>query len=123
MSVELTKKIGAFYADININGLGGHSSVPFKTHNPVIAGFETIHTINTRVWFEFDSFDHVSLLPVEFQAGTKENIIPETAKLKFYGHYGSEEQKAHLKEVLETSLDSIKNLYHVDYELTYEEAV
>lgn len=120
MSVVKTVRNGSFFAEIAILGLGGHSSVPFRTHNPVIAGFELIHTVNTRVWFEFDSFDNVTLYPVSFNAGTKENIIPEEAELKYYGAFADEVQEQHLKDVLVSSLEAIKNLYKVDYRISYE---
>ena len=109
-------------ARINILGLGGHSSTPFKTHNPVTAGFEFVHAVTARLWYEFDSFDNVALYPVGFDAGTKSNIIPETAQLELRLEYAAEGQGEKLKNIVQTSLEAIKSLYSVDYSVQFEEA-
>lgn len=80
----------SFYAVIALAGLGGHSSVPHKAHNPIIAGNELIRIVAGKIWFEFDSFDNVTFFPVDFTAGTKANVIPDNAFLKYYGEYVTE---------------------------------
>ncbi len=109
-------------ASVALQGLGGHSSVPFKTHNPVTAGFEFIHTVTARLWYEFDSFDNVALYPVGFDAGTKANIIPDTASIQLRLEYAAAGQGEKLKHIVQTSLEALKALYSVDYTVEFSEA-
>ena len=74
-----------FRVEIIIRGKGGHSSTPHKTHNPIIIGFEIINAINAKLAYQFDSFDDFTLVPTAFEAGAKENIIPEEAKVTYQG--------------------------------------
>ena len=100
------KRRGSFYSQINLHGLGGHSSVPFKTHNPLIAGSDFIHLVQNKVWWEFSQFNNVSLVPVNFDSGIKANIIPETAEITFYGEYS---------DAIE--FEKLKSYYHVQTNL------
>ena len=119
MAEKNPARTGAFEVTIRLFGLGGHSSTPYKTHNPIIAGFAYIHTVTERLWYEFDSFDNVALYPVNISAGTKANIIPEFADVTLRGEYVTEKQSAHLKNVIETSLQSLETLYHFTTTISY----
>ena len=114
------KPVGSFYSIINLHGLGGHSSTPFKTHNPLVAGFDFIHAVQNKVWWEFSQFNNVSLLPVDFDSGTKANIIPETASITLYGEYAEEAEFEKLKEIISSALDAVSAYYHVTYSLSYK---
>lgn len=110
-----------FKVTVAILGLGGHSSTPYKTHNPLIAATELIHVITQRIWYEFSAFDNVSLLPESFDSGTKINIIPETASFVLHGEYVDIEQLKKIKEIVTTSSDAIKALYKVEPSITFKE--
>ncbi len=119
MAEKNPKRTETFDIAVHIIGLGGHSSTPFKTHNPVIAGFELIHAVTQRLWYEFDAFDNVALYPVSFSAGTKSNIIPETAELVLRAEFVTESQARQLKSLIETSADAVSALYQVHYKARY----
>ena len=115
------KRTGSFYSQINLHGLGGHSSVPFKTHNPLVAGFDFIHIVQNKVWWEFSQFNNVSLLPVNFDSGIKANIIPETAEISLYGEYAETAEFEKLKEIISTALEAVSKAYQIDYTVSYKE--
>ncbi len=114
------KRTGSFYAHIELLGLGGHSSTPYRTRNPLVAGFEFIHAVQNNVWWGFSTFNNVTLFPVDFTSGVKANIIPETASITLYGEYAEKTEYETLQTIIRTSLDGIKALYHVDYTVTYQ---
>lgn len=122
MAEKNPQRTGKFYAIILLEGIGGHSSMPYKTHNPITSGFEFINIITGRLWYEFSSFDNVALFPVAFQAGTKNNIIPETARLGLYGEYAEERQYGQLKNIIIHSLETLRSLYQVDFKVEFQEA-
>lgn len=94
------ERVISSYVTIHIQGLGGHSSMPSKTHNPILAATMLIHLVSEKVWFSFDSFDNVSLLPISFNAGNRGNIIPETAHILFKAEAATKEQLEKLKVVI-----------------------
>ncbi len=122
MSKVNPDRTAGFWADITLTGVGGHSSVPFKTHNPINAGFALIQTVQNKVWFEFDSFDNVVLDPIDFNGGIKENIIPDTAQIRYYGAYVTAGQQEQLKQILSNALEALKLTFQVDYKISYKEA-
>lgn len=114
------KRTGSFYSYITLHGLGGHSSVPFKTHNPLVAGFDFIHAVQNKVWWEFSQFSNVTLFPVDFDSGTKANIIPETADFTLYGEFSSSEESEKLKEIISSALEAVSTYYHIKYTIAYK---
>lgn len=112
---------GSFYSLINLHGLGGHSSVPFKTHNPLVAGSDFIHIVQNKVWWEFSQFNNVSLVPINFDSGIKANIIPETAEITFYGEYSEASEFEKLKEILTSALQAISTTYQIEYKISYKD--
>ena len=102
-----------FTVDIRIHGLGGHSSVPSKTYNPILAANELILSLAQKAWFGFDSFDNINIYPVLFEAGSKGNIIPETACLSFRGECVTEEQREKLEQITERAAESIEISHRV----------
>lgn len=111
---------GSFYSQINLHGLGGHSSVPFKTRNPLIAGFDFIHLVQNKVWWEFSQFNNVTLFPVNFDSGNKANIIPETAEISLYGEYVETADFEKLEAIISSALEAISAAYHIDYTVSYK---
>ena len=109
-----------FVANIMIYGFGGHSSVPFKTHNPILAANEFILSLSQKVWFVFESFDNISIYPILFEAGNKGNIIPETACLSFRVECVTEEQKDKFKEIIARVAESIEILHQVEMAIEWK---
>jgi hippurate hydrolase len=67
--------------DITIYGRGGHGSRPQVTIDPIVIGAKIVLGLQTVVSREVRPGDHAVITVGAFQAGTKNNIIPDDAKL------------------------------------------
>ena len=117
---QLIEEKSQFEAQIIIKGKGGHSSEPYKTRNSIIIGFEIINAINTSVAYQFNSFDNFTLVPTAFEAGTKENIIPEEARVQYKGISANPEYTEILKKLISTTAEKISALYGATVEVLFE---
>jgi amidohydrolase len=64
---------------VTVRGRGGHGSAPFLANDPIPVACEMVTAIQTAVTRKFDIFDPIVVTVGSFHAGTKENIIPDTA--------------------------------------------
>ena len=69
-----------FTASLTIQGKGGHSSVPYQTRNPILPAFTLLQVTAEKLLYEFTSFQNVALIPLSFDAGSQQNIIPRHCK-------------------------------------------
>jgi len=65
---------------VTVKGRGGHGSAPFRANDPIPAACEMVTALQTVVTRKFDIFDPIVVTVGYFRAGTKNNIIPETAQ-------------------------------------------
>ena len=66
---------------ITVRGAGGHGSEPHRALDPVPALCEIVLALQVMLTRTFDAFDSVLLTVGRISAGTKDNIIPDTAEL------------------------------------------
>ncbi|HEU4514331.1 MAG TPA: M20 family metallopeptidase [Nocardioidaceae bacterium] len=66
---------------IVVRGEGGHGSEPHRALDPVPVLCETVLALQTMLTRGFSAFDSVVLTVGCISAGTKDNIIPDTAEL------------------------------------------
>ncbi len=64
---------------VTVRGRGGHASRPHAAADPVVAAAEMVTALQTVVTRQLDAFDPVVVTVGTFHAGTKRNIIPDTA--------------------------------------------
>ena len=64
---------------IELRGRGGHASMPHQTLDPVPVACELVQALQTFVTRRIDAFDPVVLTVASIEAGTTNNVIPETA--------------------------------------------
>lgn len=64
---------------VAVRGRGGHGSTPYRANDPVPAACEMVTALQTIVTRKFDIFDPIVISVGYFRAGTKNNIIPDTA--------------------------------------------
>lgn len=67
---------------ITFQGKGGHGSTPHLCVDPIQAGIRCYEALHALVALECNANDETVLTIGQFQAGTKENIIPEQCVLK-----------------------------------------
>jgi amidohydrolase len=67
---------------IDIEGVGGHAARPQFTIDPIMVGAQIISQAQAIVARNVDPVDSAVISICIFQAGTAENIIPQTARLR-----------------------------------------
>ncbi|WP_411374479.1 M20 metallopeptidase family protein [Arthrobacter sp. MPF02] len=67
---------------VTVLGAGGHGSAPHAAKDPVTAAAEMVTALQVMITRQFDVFDPVVLTVGVLQAGTKRNVIPETARIE-----------------------------------------
>jgi hippurate hydrolase len=66
---------------IEITGKGGHAAIPHMAIDPVVIGAEIVTALQTIASRRIDPLDSLVISITRFDAGTADNIIPETARL------------------------------------------
>lgn len=77
-----TAMAAARSVQIRMFGRGGHGSMPDHTIDPVVMGASTVMRLQTLVSREVSPTNPAVVTVGSFQAGTKENVIPDEAVLK-----------------------------------------
>jgi hippurate hydrolase len=67
---------------IDIEGVGGHAARPHFGVDPVLVGAQIINQIQSIVARSVDPLEAAVVSICMFQAGTAENVIPQTARLR-----------------------------------------
>ncbi|OQW48597.1 MAG: hypothetical protein A4S09_04150 [Proteobacteria bacterium SG_bin7] len=68
--------------DIEVKGVGGHGAYPHKTKDPIVLASQMVMGFQTLISRETSPLDSGVVTVGVFQAGTKSNIIPDSAMLK-----------------------------------------
>jgi len=66
---------------VTVRGKGGHASMPYLAVDPIPVACELVTALQTFVTRRIDIFDPVVLTFGKIEAGTTDNVIPETANL------------------------------------------
>lgn len=68
-------------ASITLTGKGGHGSMPHNANDPIPVACELVQAFQTFVTRRIDPFDPIVLTVGRIQAGTTNNVIPESAEM------------------------------------------
>jgi hippurate hydrolase len=79
---EGTLLAGADSVDITVRGFGGHGAAPQATKDPIVIASEIVVALQTIVSREMDPQLPTVVTVGSFHAGTKHNIIPDSAHLQ-----------------------------------------
>jgi amidohydrolase len=83
VSVQMGAALAAgAFLDIEIKGRGGHGAYPATTHDPVALAARIITGLQPLVSRENNPFDPAVVTVGSMHAGTKHNIIPDSAHLQ-----------------------------------------
>lgn len=105
---------------VEIEGLGGHASMPHKCIDPLVAanaiysGFQSIITRNS------DPMKNGLISITAMQAGEANNVIPQTASLKGTVRNLHEETRDKIEQRMHDIVDGVAACYDVRVELTYD---
>ncbi|MCG2620719.1 M20 family metallopeptidase [Arthrobacter sp. I2-34] len=67
---------------VTVHGAGGHGSAPHSAQDPVTTAAEMVTALQVMITRQFNMFDPVVLTVGLLQAGTKRNIIPDSARFE-----------------------------------------
>lgn len=109
--------------EVTVLGAGGHGSAPHSAKDPVTVAAEMVTALQVMVTRQFNMFDPVVLSVGVLHAGTKRNIIPESARIEATIRTFSEESRLRMMEAIPRLLRGIAAGHgvevHVDYQQEY----
>ena len=105
---------------VTVRGRGGHGSAPHRANDPIPAACEMVTAIQTAVTRKFDIFDPVVVGVGSFHAGTKENIIPETAHFHATVRTFSQEAQDRVRPVLLDVVNGIARAHGLEVDVDFQ---
>jgi amidohydrolase len=64
---------------VTVRGIGGHASRPHLAADPIVVAAEMVTALQTMITRQFDVFDPVLVTVGMFSAGSRGNVIPDSA--------------------------------------------
>ncbi|MET4539424.1 amidohydrolase [Arthrobacter bambusae] len=116
--IMLSSSAGLF---VTVHGAGGHGSAPHLAKDPVTAAAEMVTALQVMVTRQFDLFDPVVLTVGVLQAGTKRNVIPETARIEATIRTFSEASRRKMMEAVPRLLQGIAAAHGLEVHVQYDE--
>ena len=104
---------------IDIEGVGGHAARPQFTIDPIMVGAQIITQVQSIVARNVDPVDSAVISLCVFQAGTAENIIPQTARLRGTARSFRPEVRDLLERRLREMVEDIAQAHGANATLTY----
>ncbi|MEU5266435.1 M20 family metallopeptidase [Amycolatopsis sp. NPDC021455] len=105
--------------EVTVVGSGGHGARPHRAHDPIPVVCEIVTALQTLVTRQSDIFDPVVLTVGSLHAGTRRNVIPDTAKFEATLRTFSAPAKARIKDAAITLAESIARAHGLRAEVTY----
>lgn len=105
--------------EVTVVGSGGHGARPHRAKDPIPVACEIVTALQTLVTRQSDVFDPVVLTVGSFHAGTRRNVIPDTARFEATVRTFSAPAKARIKDAAITLARSIARAHGLDAEVTY----
>lgn len=107
-----------------IHGKGGHAAMPDLSIDPVVIGAQFVTLLQGVVARRFSPHDRVVISNTIFQAGTAQNIIPDSARLTGSVRTTTPVQRDRARQAIEDLLKGLCEAngahYHFDYEVGYD---
>ncbi|WP_026547941.1 M20 metallopeptidase family protein [Paenarthrobacter nicotinovorans] len=116
--IMLSSSAGLF---VTVHGAGGHGSAPHLAKDPVTAAAEMVTALQVMITRQFDLFDPVVLTVGVLQAGTKRNVIPETARIEATVRTFSEASRRKMMEAVPRLLHGIAAAHGLEVHVQYDE--
>ena len=104
---------------IEITGVGGHAARPQLTIDPIVIGAQIVNQAQTIVARNVDPVDAAVVSISVFQAGSTDNVIPQTAKLGGTARSFRPETQDLLERRLRAIVEGTAALHGATAKLTY----
>lgn len=105
---------------VKVLGAGGHGSAPHMAKDPVTVAAEMVVALQTMVTRQFDMFDPCVVTVGRLAAGSKRNIIPDTAEFDATIRTFSGANRERMQTAIPRLLQGIANAHGLDVEVRYE---
>lgn len=111
--------------EIEILGKGGHAASPHQTIDPILVGAQVVTALQGIISRRRDPLHRLVLSVTQFHAGSKDNIIPQSAKLAGTvrvldsGH--SPGYNVLMKEWMEQAIKGVTSAFDAEYCFKFEE--
>jgi hippurate hydrolase len=102
---------------VTVVGMGGHGSQPHTAKDPIPVAAEMVSALQLMITRSFDAFDPVVITVGQFHAGTKANIIPDTAEFQATIRTFSPENRSRIKTEAVRLCESIAQGYGLKAEV------
>jgi hippurate hydrolase len=103
---------------IEVSGKGGHASQPHYTLDPIPVACEIVSALQSLVTRRIEAFDPVVLSITKIEAGTTQNVIPESAKLLGTLRSFSEKSRAVAREGIERIARGIAGAHGIEAQVS-----
>ncbi|WP_028267550.1 M20 metallopeptidase family protein [Arthrobacter sp. MA-N2] len=104
---------------VTILGAGGHGSAPHAAKDPVTAAAEMVTALQVMITRQFNMFDPVVLTVGVLQAGTKRNVIPESARFEATIRTFSEASRERMMTSIPQLLKGIAAAHGLEVDVDY----
>jgi amidohydrolase len=105
---------------IAIEGRGGHAAKPHSTIDTVLVGCQIVNQIQSIVARNVDPLEAAVVSITVFQAGSTDNVIPQTALLRGTARSLTPEVRDLLEKRLHEVVEGTARLYGATAKLTYK---
>lgn len=105
---------------VRVLGAGGHGSAPHTAKDPVTVAAEMVLALQTMVTRQFDMFDPAVVTVGRLAAGTKRNVIPDTAEFDATIRTFSDAHRERMQTAIPRLLKGIAHAHGLDVEVRYE---
>jgi amidohydrolase len=104
---------------VTVLGAGGHGSAPHSAKDPVTAVAEMVTALQVMITRQFNMFDPVVLTVGLLQAGTKRNVIPESARFEATIRTFSDESRDRMMTAIPVLLKGIAAAHGLEVDVDY----
>lgn len=110
---EGRRMAGSDQIDVVIPGVGGHGSTPHGAKDPIVMGAMAIMGYQALVARALDQYHPAVLTVGSFQAGSANNIIPDSATLKLNLRWYNTSEREQMIKGIKSVTDNISNMYNM----------
>jgi len=100
--------------NMKVTGRGGHASMPHVALDPIPVACEIVGAIQTMVTRRIDAFDPAVVTVAKIEAGTTNNVIPESASMLGTIRTVSETTRARVQDTLKRVAEGIAAAHGAD---------
>lgn len=105
---------------INVKGSGGHGAQPEATQDPLIAGASLVQAFQTISSRNLGGLDQAVISVGEFQSGTANNVVPDTAYISGTVRTFDVEIQSKIVTRMQAICEGIATTFDVDIDFKFE---